>query len=370
MLSPRVESERVKEVTIGWIGPLTGPLRFLGSDNLKAVKLALLQYGLSKEKNDPEIKFVIADDRYNPLRTEAEYRKMMDTYHPVLIFVTGYTGMKTVAQYAIADSVLIVNPIDNDANLANLNQNIFLIGKETETLAVIDADSIISQGRQHPALIYKSDDEFMRILADTFINILKYSGKEVLVYPYQDGRTDFQDFFKEAESKEADAYVFFGYEEVGFAMKQAREMGIKDPFYSVNLIPDPAFQENSKGAVNGTFFAFFTPINGNKAQAEEFFRQFKQRFRERPSIEWTAMQSYDAINIVIDAIKISAGKKGNFINHLRSELLNISDYSGVSGDITIRPNGSSEGIYPSLYILDNGKAIPAETYPVTGKGNH
>lgn len=358
--SPKIENPKMKEVIIGWIGPLSGPLKFLGEDNLKAMKLALLQYKLSKEKNDPEIKFIIADDRYDPKQTKLEYRKMVDTFHPSLIFITGYSATKAVAEYLLNDSVLILNPIDNDASLANINRNIFLIGKETEDLAVIETDSIISQGKQHPALIYKEDDEFMTILANAFKKILQHAGKEISVYGYKEGTRDFSDSLKDAKSKGADAYVFYGYDKIGYAMKQARDMGIKDPFYSVNLLPDPIFQQNSNGAVNGTFFAFFTSLDGNRPLAEEFFRQYKQRFRETPTIEWIAMQSYDAINIVIEAIKNSIDKKGNFVNNLRNELLNTSDYSGVSGFIRIRPNGSSEGIYPSLYILDNGKAIPAE----------
>ena len=161
-------------------------------------------------------------------------------------------------------------------------------------------------------------------------------------------------------TENADAYLFLGYQEMGFAMKQARDLGIKAPFFSVNLLSDPILQKNSEGAVNGTYLAHFTALDGNRVKTDEFLNTYFKMFFRKPYLEWSAMQGYDAATILLDAIQSAAQMKGDFIENLRHELFATSNYEGVSGNITILPSGASRGIYPRLYIFQDGKATPVQ----------
>ncbi len=358
---PPIETQpKINEITIGWIGPLTGPARSLGIDNFNAVNLGLWQYDLKKNKEDPKIHFVYANDEYNPQKTVKEYKKMVMAYNPQIIFVSSYSGLKKIADYALNDNVIIINPIDNDLNLANINKNIFLIGKETESLTVIDAESILAQGLQKTAVFYYSDDDFMPYSAYSLKKILQNAGKKVYLYKYSRGTKDFYKFLEEAKANHVDSYAFFGYFEIGYAMEQARKLGITAPFFSLNLITDPTFQETSGGAVNGTYFAHFTSLDGNREIAAQFLKDYQEKYQETPLVEWTAMQAYDAINIVIDAILQAKKFNGDLTDNLRKALFNVRDFEGTSGNISIGQNGASSGIYPAMYILKNGKSIKME----------
>lgn len=347
-----------RTIYIGWIGPLTGSANIIGVDNLNSVKLALSEYEKKKTPNEPHIKLVVADDQNDAEMATKEYKKMGDSVKPVAIFLSAYTSVKTLAKNALEESVIIIDPIDNDATLSSLNQNVFLIAKETEQLSGIVAEAIISHGKTNTLIIYNADDDFMPTLAKTMEEILASTGRNTShLKSYHTGTTDFRPFLKGAKENGVDSYVFFGYQEIGLGMKQAREMGIKDPFYSVNVITDLILQKNSEGAINGTYFSHFTRLDGNTVKADEFIDKYVARYGRKPQPEWVAMQAYDAANILLSVIKKSVNDNKNMVDTIRDKLLEVTDYEGVSGNITIKPNGASKGIYPNLYQIKNGLPI-------------
>jgi branched-chain amino acid transport system substrate-binding protein len=356
-LQNRVQKEiSPTTVRVGWIGPITGSAKFLGVDNLNAVKLALSEYQSNKRKENPNIKLIIADDEYDYRKTEIEYERMLQSDHkPDAIFISTYSGLKAIANQALKDSVLLIDPIDNDQKISAIHHNIFLIAKETEYFAGVIANALLDQGKKNVAIIYYGGDDFMPTLATTVKDILQSNHIKVDLFKYNHTKTDFQPILNLAKANQADAYVFFGYEEIGLAMKQARDMGITAPFYSANIIMEP---KKGLETADGTYFVYFTPLDGNKVKADEFLNTYFETFKIKPQLEWIAMQAYDAATILFQAIQSASHKKGVFIDNLREELLSTSNFDGVSGNITILPSGASRGIYPSLYVLKNHKIVP------------
>lgn len=354
--------ERVPStLAVGWIGPLSGSAGALGVDSLNAVKLALQEYQAKKSLADPEISLLDEDDNYNIAITLLKYNQMMaNTPKPVAIMVGTYSGLIAIAPLVLKDSVIALNPIDNDKEIASLNRNVFLIAKETEPLAGLVVNAIIDQGKKNIAVIYYGDDDFMKHLATLFREILVSNNSQAQMFSYNRETTDFHSFLEKAKASNVDGYVFFGYQEIGLAMKQARDMGILAPFYSVNVIADPVLQKNSEGAINGTYFAHFTSLDGNRVEADEFLNKYYRIFKRKPLLEWTAMQSYDAARILFVAIQDAYHESGDFTDNLRKKLLETSNFEGVSGNISILPSGASRGIYTRLYILQDGEAVPAE----------
>lgn len=347
-----------KTIYIGWIGPLTGAAHIIAGDNLNSVKLALSEYEATRAPNNPHIKLIVADDINDTKQSIEDYKKIVHSVKPIAIFLSAYSSVKALAKSAEKDSIILIDPIDNDATLSSLNRNVFLIAKETEQLAGIDAEAIISNGKTNTLIMYDSDDNFMTTLAKTMQEILSSTGRNSShLKSYHSGTTDFRPFLTWAKENGIDSYVFLGYQEIGFGMKQAREMGIKDPFYSVNVITDSLLQKNSEGAINGTYFSHFTRLDGHTVKADEFINKYSARYGYKPQSEWVAMQAYDAANILISSIKQLGKDNPDIVDALRDNLLEVNEYEGVSGNITIGPNGASKGIYPSLYQIKNGAPI-------------
>ena len=155
-----------------------------------------------------------------------------------------------------------------------------------------------------------------------------------------------------AEAINPDAYVFLGYTETGLLMKKYRQVGLKGTFYAINTVA----QKTAEGALEGSRILQFTPQDGIRSLSENFVDKYRRKYQSEITQPWIAFQAYDAINILLHAIK-GLDDQEISVSTLREQLLYTRDFEGVSGVITIDPNGSSHGIAWSLYNFENGKFI-------------
>src|SRR3990167_5625040 len=90
-----------KEITVGWIGVLSGGGNVLGIGNLNAVKLAIMQYNQSKKPDMPTIRLVTADDKKNGEITQKAFKEMLVKDHPQIIFILTNPGLINIAEDAL-----------------------------------------------------------------------------------------------------------------------------------------------------------------------------------------------------------------------------------------------------------------------------
>jgi len=346
----------VKEINIGYIAPLTTLATDLGVGPSKAMILAVEQYNSEKTESQPKINLFIEDDKWEKDLALPLYEKLRKEHNIDIVFISNTDGTVSIQDRIMEDNVIAVNPLNNDQLLSSLNKNTFKIAKSTEESNKIIGVRIIELGIKK-VLIFQFPNDFMTIAANSVQDILSENGVQstVVVTSKDKDQKDFTSTLKNARDEGTEAYVFLGYKKQGFAMKQARDLGIDAPFFASSTLLDPKFYENSEGAMIGTECAFFTPLDGNYILANEFLENYKRRFGEEPFSIWPPMQAYDAMNIIINAVKtINEDKAAEElkVDWLRNKLFNIKYYQGVCGNISVTEDGSSRGIYFSLYKVE------------------
>ncbi len=352
----------VKEINIGFIAPLTTLATDLGVGPSQAMILAVEQYNSNKTESQPKINLFIEDDKWEKDLALPLYEKLRKEHDIDIVFISNTDGTVAIQDRIMEDDVIAVNPLNNDKLLSSLNKNTFKIAKSTEESNKIVGVRIIELGLKK-ALILQFPNDFMKIAANSVKEILTENGVEnkIVIIDKDKDKNDFTSILKNAKDEGTEAYVFYGYKKLGFAMKQARDLGIDAPFFGSSTLLDPEFYENSEGAIIGTECTFFTPLDGNYILANEFLQDYKSRFGEEPFSIWPPMQAYDAMNIIINTVKtINEDKpeEQSQVDWLRNELFNIKYYQGVCGNISITEDGSSRGIYFSLYKVESdGKLI-------------
>jgi branched-chain amino acid transport system substrate-binding protein len=336
------------DITIAWIGPLTGPVNLLGVENIKAVELAIQEYNSSRTTSDPQVLLIVKDDQYNVEKSIKAYQEIVDQNADVL-FLNTYSAMFMLADDTLQDNIIVINPIDNDAKLTMLGDNAFMIAKRTGDLGELIAKDILDSGKKKAFILYLNDDEFMPNLAES-VELSFQSGEgEVLLKSYSAETSDFSTFLPFAEA--ADSIVLLGYSELGTAMQQFRGAGIDTQFYTANI----GMEQSSNGSIEGTKFTYFTVQEGNIELAEEFLTRYELEYGTKPIHPWTAMQAYDATTLVLNSLHQTSSS--NFADQLRDQLYNVNDFTGTSGNITILRDGSSRGIYWSIYTYKGGEIV-------------
>lgn len=340
-----------EEINIGFIGPLSKRATVLGMGPSKAIQLAIENYNEKKTESQPKINFFIEDDKWEKDLALPKYLKLKKEHDIDIVFVSNTDGTVAIQNQILQDDVICINSINNDQLLSSLNHNTFKIAKRTEVANGLVAHRILELGLKK-SVIFHFPNDFMTRGAKAVKDILDNEGVMCKIITMKKDQVDFKNQLKECKDNGFDSYSFFGYKNLGFAMKQARDLGIDKMFFGSTTLLNQTFFNNSEGSMIGTEFPFFTTINGHKILGEEFFEKYKHRYKKLPGAEWPALQSYDAAEMIIGILSQVNSSKSEGVklsDWVRKELFNTTYYEGVCGNLSIDDHGASRGVYFSMY---------------------
>lgn len=344
-------SNKIEEVNIGFIAPLSTRATDLGKGPANTLILAVEKYNASRDASNPKVNLFLEDDKWDKDLALPAYNKLRKNHAIDILFISNSDGTVALQESIKRDNVIAINPLNSDALLSSLNNNTFKIAKSTEATNELIAIRIMELGLKNVFIMHYPND-FMTRAARAITGQFDIANTNYQMVVTEKNQVDFSEQVQQAKEMGAEAMVFLGYKEYGYAMKLARDAGIKAQFFGSTVLMDPEYYDNSKGAVSGTEFCFFTPADGNYILAKEFLNEYQQRFGEKPESIWPPMQAHDAIWMVLNAIKnvnLDQIERKDFPNWLRSKLFKIRFYQGVCGNISITTDGSSRGIYFSMY---------------------
>lgn len=333
-------------IKIGYIGPLTGNAAMLGIDASQALLLAVKEINSNGGINGKQIELLIEDDSYDTSKSVAAYNKLVNQDGVKTIIMSTYGGVFAISDRAKRDNVLIIDALDCDDQIANLSDNIFCIAKETKDLADVIADYTLEKKFKNIGIIHSTNDEFMPSVALLFKERIG-NNANVQIESYPVGTTDFKTSL--LKLKNNDAIVFLGYNEIGIAIKQERDLGFNKTLLSISSIStDPSIQKASNGAMEGMYFSFYKPLSENKV-ARKFYKDYNKEYGREPIVYIASDQAYDSMNILAKVLVVSDDNIYNKINSMKS----IKGFQGVTGNLTMNPDGRISGIKMKLFQLQN-----------------
>ena len=339
-------------IKLGYIGPLTGPASILGIEASQAIDLAVEQANSQGGIDGKKIELFIEDDQYDTSKAVTAYNKLVNQNGVETIIMSTYGGVFAVAEKAKNDGVLIIDSLDCDQDLAALSNNVFCIAKETKELADVIADYAVESGYKNVGILHSTADKFMPSVATLFeervgdkINVQKES--------YTQDTSDFKTSLLKLKNK--DAIVYLGYQEIGIAIKQARDLGITSPMLSIpSVATDPTIQESSGGKINGMYFSFYAPLKDNKI-ATDFYNEYSEKFERKPIVYVATDHAYDSANILLEEVlPVVKGKnKAGRLQEKIKAMEGVKNYKGVSGTLDMGDDGRINGILIRLFKLTN-----------------
>lgn len=203
-------------------------------------------------------------------------------------------------------------------------------------------------------LYYDNSSDYAKGVADKFKD--NYKGEIVVEETFSAGDTDFQAVLSKIKSKDYDAIVMPAYyEEAGSIIKQAREMGIKQPILGPDGFADATLVELA-GADNVDDVYYISGFSASSSdKAKDFVKAYKAKYGQEPSM--FAALSYDAVYMAAEASKDAKSSKD-----IATNLAKVSDFEGVTGKMTIDKShnpvksvsiiGLTDGIESSSTIVE------------------
>lgn len=355
ILLPSISSGQ--DTTFGWIGPLTGNSAVVGQDSLAAIQLAVQQTNNKGGIYVKQIRLVAEDDGYDTQRSLNAYSKMVADDKPSVVFMQTYGALFALGDRPVKDGVIVFDVLDCNEAIAALPGNTFCLATLTESVAEGFVDDITARGLKSSLILYEENDPWMAFIEKTSTARLTDRGVAVISEASLASASDYRSILARAKSKNVESVIFLGNDQMGLALKQARDIGIKAQFYSIGSMTSPGFQALSGAASEGTLVSFWESAESGLYQS--FLADFRNMHHREPILQLAAAPAYDAAEIAIGAVAsramASTGKGAINADDLRAELLRTRNLGGVCGVINIDPDGAVRSIREKLYIYRQGK---------------
>ena len=338
LLSNRAFSDE-SPITIGWIGPLSGNAAVLGVDTVPAIELVFQQVNAKGGISGHAIELLVEDDRYDTAQAQTAYRYLVNQRGVRVVVLLTYGALFSLAEQALKDNVLLLDPLDCDENIAELPKNVLCVSKMSEDLGRSTAEHAVSIDAFPAGVIYFGGDPFMGVVAKASESyFLSKSKRWAFSASYTRETKDFRSLLLRAKQANLKSLFLFGYDEMGLAMRQAREIGVKAQFYALATTANPEFQKLAGDALKDTIIPFWqAPRN---ARFQEFLKAFLAKVGRNPHFEISTVTAFDIAKLLVAGLQAGALQDGEIaVDALRDYLYSVKDYKGVSGPITIDADG-------------------------------
>jgi branched-chain amino acid transport system substrate-binding protein len=344
-------------IKIGWIGPLSGNSAVLGIDSVQAAQIAVDEFNEAGGIPGHTVVLVSEDDQYDTAKALTSYNKLVNLDQVKAILMSTYGGIFATAKKAIKDGVIMIDPLDCNNAIAELGENTFCIATESESIGRIIAEDISDKKFSSIGVIYDESNPFMVLVNDSLRHRLEELGiSDIYDQGVSRDTSDFKSILIKFKKQGIQSLVLFGHDPMGGAMKQARGLGIDSQFYTVGTITSPGYQSTAGESANGTLVAFWE-APGTEAY-EVFIKKFTEKAGRPPILELATIPSYDSMKLLLTAISKSINKNSGIdIEKVRKSLLKTNNYPGLSGTLSMDPDGAVRTIREKIYTYESGKLV-------------
>ncbi len=314
------------KVTIGWFGPLSGPVASLGEQNLKGAQLAL------KDFSRGNIKLLIEDDQFTAKNSISAYEKLKNENVSIMLSPT-YNAILALASRADKDKIFVVNSIDASSEIANAGEYVLGIGYYADGHGKNFARTIEQSHAKNVAVFYNQGETFTRLIVDAFVK--EYKGTIGLVEGFKPSSNDFRTSISKMKSLNIDTVLLIGWDETGYFIKQSQELGFAPSVYGLASFTSTGFLNNA-GKIN--IPTYYLGWDQESKQYNEIVKKYREEFGDDPSQPLFVALGYDAMTYIIKTLE-----KSTDINDFKNNLYKMS-VEGLTGNLTLDQDGIVRGI--------------------------
>ncbi len=351
------EASADSTIKIGFLGPLTGKAAFLALDSVEVLKRQISWVNAQGGIGGKRLELIAVDDQYQTAKTVSGYNQLVNRNGVKVIFAITYGGVVALANRAKEDGVVIIDTLDCDDELAALPENIFCVAERTDDLGIQGAQHDIRSRHLPAAIIYAEGDPFTPKVAKAAYDILMSDSGGVVAYEGITGSSpDFRAILLKLKAKDAKSIFFFGYDDFGAAMRQGRELGITAQYYGLTSVASPGFLASAGDAVNGSIVTGW--LAPKTAAVAKFTEEHKNKTGRAPILEIAVLQTHDMMQHITSILDKAVVNGELSAELLKSELYKMRGVDGLSGQLSMDPDGAVRNLKSGVYRFTGGVVLP------------
>ena len=337
-------------INLGATLPLTGDVSAFGEAGINALALAAEEINANGDIN---LEIVYEDDQCDGKESVTTVTKLINIDN-VAAIIGPFCSAAVLPAAPIAEQgkVVIFSGSATNPKITQAGDYIFRNVPSDAFQGKFAAEFIYSTlGKKKVAVGY-ANEEYGAGLKDVFIARFKELGGTILAAEANErGATDMRTQLTKMKQANPEAIYYSGLpQDVGYFLKNARELGINTTTISAEAADDKQMITIAGEAANGLIYTV-----PRQFADQQFIAAYKARFGKEPLLY--ANNYYDATYLLTNAAKICNSDP----TCIKNELYKVKDYPGASGTITIDSNGDLATAEYQLKIVVNGTSTDYST---------
>jgi branched-chain amino acid transport system substrate-binding protein len=300
-------ADAAEPIKIGYTGPLSGSLSLLGQGVRDGIQVYVLYINEQGGVNGRPIELIAEDDAYEPMRTLAAAKKLVEQDKVLaLVSPAGTPNLVALLPFVQENKLPILCPYAFSHTLTNPTKKyVFTTLPEVRVQTAVLADYILTTLKQRKiAAVYQNDDFGQDAVAGLESRLQK-DNVSLVKLPFDRGSTNFSGIVAQAKQADVEHIVFLGIpRDAALVMKETNKMGWHPQFSGHNALGDPqTFTLAGPQLVEGAIaVAVMEPLDSKKPQVAEFI-QHQKKYLPKTSPTTYSLHGYNAAKVFVEALK-------------------------------------------------------------------
>lgn len=338
-------------IKIGGNFELTGPVSAYGTAESKGVKLAIKEINEAGGVLDKQLSYVELDNKSDTTESASVATKLATQEKVSVIVGPATSGATKSATPSITRAkVAMITPSGTDDGLTldskgKVQPYVFRTGFQDSFQGVALAEFAETNLNSKKAIIIgDSSSDYAIGLTKSFKET--YKGEIVADENFTADDTDFNAILTRIKDKDFDViYMPAYYEQAGLIIKQAREMGIKQPIlgadgFSNQALLDLAGEEN----VSDVYYSAHFSLNNEEKKIQDFIKAYKDEYKTEPDA-FSAL-AYDSVYLAKQGIEEADSTDPQDV---AKALEAVTGFKGITGDFSIDENHNP---VKSIFVIE------------------
>ena len=338
-------------IKVGWLGPLTGDVASVGKDAQKAVELAIEEVNADGGIHGRNLQLVSEDGQCTGKEASTAGNKLINVDNVPVIF-GGLCSGETLAVAPLAEQFhrVLISSCSSAPTVTTAGDYVFRSYPSDVYQGKFIAEYVYSKlGKKKVAILAVLGNWGAGIKSVFTERFKELGGEVVLVEDYVQDARDLKAPLSKIKAAHPGLILFLGYtaEASVAGLKQAKELGIKVPFFGGDTWDDAKIHES--GYAEGIMYAV------PNMEAEDASWKDKMKAKGAHATVCSP-RAYDDVKIVADIMR----RVGTDPEKIKQELYKVKDYPGVAGPVSFDQNGDLVGGQYDVKIVKDKKSAKAK----------
>jgi branched-chain amino acid transport system substrate-binding protein len=334
-------------IKIGAFASLTGKEAGWGQTSHRGIVLAIEEINAAGGVLGRQLELITEDNQSKSGESATAARKLLSRDKVIALIGEIASGRTLeVAPIAQAARVPLIAPAATNPKVTQAGNYVFRVcfidDFQSAVLAKFARDELRAR---KVAILTSASNAYSVSVTRIFKATFAAAGGEIVAEKsYAEGDKDFRAQLTALKTAAMDAVFVPGYfTEAALIARQARELGIRVPFFGGDGWDDEQLLKIGGAALDGCFFLTHFSAEDTAPVVVNFVARYQARWGGESPGAYSAL-GYDAIGVLADALRRAGSTDGP---RLRDALAATKDFPGVAGRTTIDPerNASKPGTF-------------------------